>query len=221
MIGIVGKGNFSKLIQEEFSKRKVEYVLYDYQDNKDQLNKVLNCEYIILALPIQYIEDFLSNINNQIIIDVCSVKEYPKELYLKNKIKAILTHPMFGPNSVKEHGLKNQKIMLSFDLVDEKEKSKFLNFLKRFNLNAIEMSCSDHDKITSKTLVLHHIIGRIIPLLKKEELDTSNYNKLLDIYNSVVSDSDDLFNSLIKYNKYSKEELSLMRDKIDKLISNI
>ena len=134
-IGIIGKGNFSLLLQDIFKQNNISYSIYDHQDSKKQLKEILKCKYLILAIPVQYIEDFISNINKKhIIIDICSVKEYPKNLYKKNKINAILTHPMFGPNSVKEFGLEKQKIMLDFELTDKLNKDIFLDFIKKFKL---------------------------------------------------------------------------------------
>lgn len=220
MIGIFGKGNFSKLIQEIFNQKKINFTVSDYLDTKENIENVLKCDYIILAVPAQYINNYLKYITNQIIIDICSVKEYPKELYVKHNVSAILTHPMFGPNSYKEFGLKDQKIMLDLSLFKGNTEEIF-NFLRNLELEIIEMSSKEHDEITAKTLALHHIVGRIIPEINNEKLDTSNYRKILEVYKSVKNDSDDLFISLIKYNKYVKNEIELIKNRLNEIIKGI
>lgn len=193
-------------------------------DLYDPINKLGNSfklnEYkvVIMAIPAQYIEESIFGLSSQaLLIDVASVKEYPKSIYIKYKRKAILTHPMFGPNSYKEKGLKNQKIMVDYSLVNHKISQEFKKYIKNLGLLEFEMNSESHDKITAKTLVLHHIIGRIIPELFEEELDTLNYNKIKSIYYSVKNDSDDLFNSLLKYNKYSKDIIKTLNSNLEKL----
>lgn len=208
---IYGNGSFGRLLSKILEENKTSFQIVNPLKYKD----LTKHRVVIMAIPAQYIKENLKKIHpNALIIDVASVKEYPKEIYIKNNRKAILTHPMFGPNSYKEMGLKNQKIMTDYSLINNQTKKEFKNYIKLLELKEMEMSSSDHDKITAKTLVLHHIIGRIVPELFEEELDTLNYKKIKEIYDSVKSDSDDLFKSLMKYNRYSKNLLKEISNKI-------
>jgi len=220
MITIIGQGNFGSLLSEIFQEYKIEHSIVDFHKNIGSIEDIKKAKYIIMSVPVQYLESTINKINidlkEKIFIDTCSVKLMPQKIYKKLKLNVFLTHPMFGPNSYRDKGLEGQNIMIDSFNVPTTELVKIKAFLLQFNLKIVEISSDEHDQITANTLVLHHLIGRIIPPLKKEELDTLNYKKIKSIQDSVLSDSDELFLSLIEYNPYAKKLIKKIKENLEK-----
>jgi prephenate dehydrogenase len=80
--------------------------------NEVSLAKALQNETIFIAVPIRDFESLIHEFKNDIqgkktVIDVCSVKVFPKNVMIENlssEIDIIATHPLFGPDSLKDRG---------------------------------------------------------------------------------------------------------------------
>ncbi len=116
-VSIVGFGRFGKtlyrLIKDDF--------IASVYDKKDPVEKIYDSEVIFYAVPISSFEKVISTHKkyfkkDHLLIDVLSVKLHPAKIfnkYLKGTpIQAILTHPMFGPDSAKA-GFENLPIILA------------------------------------------------------------------------------------------------------------
>jgi len=129
---IIGLGRFGKLLAEILKNDFTVYV-WSKSDKKKiakemgiewvELNEGIKiCDVVFYCVPISEFENILIA-NNEIykqsspklIIDIQSVKVSPKKIlekHLPKHCQAILTHPIFGPNSVQEHGLPGSRIMM-------------------------------------------------------------------------------------------------------------
>ena len=95
-IGIIGFGRFGELAGKYLSKHFKVYA-YDSQNKKyasnnniipSNLNEVCKKDVILLAVPISQLESVLNEIKNLVnenalVVDACSVKEYPVQLMKK------------------------------------------------------------------------------------------------------------------------------------------
>ena len=152
---------------------------------------------------------FLSSCEPKLIIDVLSVKEYPKQIlneYLFNKHQVILTHPMFGPDTVKQIGVK--KLPIVFDQINASLENinKWKTIFENIGLKIIEMSAAEHDKNVAKSQSLAHFIGRALELINTEPslIDTMAAKKLHEIKEQVVSNTWQLFEDMHNFNQYTK-----------------
>src|SRR3990167_6593876 len=104
-VAIVGLGRFGKtlkrLLDQDFELTII---------NRENVEEIVNCEVIFYCVPISTFESVIKSHkkyfkDSHLLIDVLSVKMHPKKVlnkYLKNlKTQALLTHPMFGPDSSK------------------------------------------------------------------------------------------------------------------------
>jgi prephenate dehydrogenase len=115
-------------------------------------------------VPIENFESVISEIHayirpEQIVMDICSVKEHPLKImhkYIKNG--AVLgTHPMFGPG-VKS--IKNQNFVLTPTNAKEEEVAgEFGNWLKEKGAKVFVMSPREHDELMSVVLGLPYFLS--------------------------------------------------------------
>lgn len=222
-IGIIGFGRFGKLITKYLSEDLKVFVFN--RSNKDKeikeangiptsLDEVCKKDIIIPCVPISQFEDCLNKIknlleNDSIVIDVCSVKEYPVQVMektLPKNVQILATHPMFGPDSAAD-SLKDRKIVLCKVRMDNDKYEKIKEFLGEKSLIIIEATPEEHDKDIAKSLLLTHFIGRsLIDLgVKNFDMDTEGHKRLMNILGMVKNDTKQLFEDMNNYNKYSKK----------------
>tara|TARA_Y100000310_G_scaffold218893_1_gene220235 strand:- start:1813 stop:2541 length:729 start_codon:yes stop_codon:yes gene_type:complete len=221
-IGVIGFGRFGEFLTGHLSKDCRVYV-YGRSDKSDKikeknavpasLEEVCKKDVVVLAVPISEFEKVLVQIKdilkeNSTVIDVCSVKEYPVKLMneiLPKKTQILATHPLFGPDSVKD-SLDGKKVVICRVNVLDTMYNKIKDYLKKKNLIILEITPEEHDKEIAKSLLLTHFIGRALIDLKKSNLDidTEGYKNLLRILNTAKNDTLQLFEDMNHYNKYAK-----------------
>lgn len=221
-LGIIGFGDFGQLIAKHLKKHF--FVSVCDKENKRTaakklrvrfapLREVCSSDVIVLAIPIHSLEQVLRQIRSLLkpgclVVDVCSVKEYPVKLMkniLPENVEIIGTHPLFGIVSAKR-GFKGLGVVVC--PVRTSRKKEFVKFLRNtLGLNVIMMTPLEHDKEIAKTQVLAQFIGRILmdAGVKKEKLTLKSYECLLDLKNMIEVNTLELFNALNKYNKFSKK----------------
>lgn len=231
-IGIVGYGDFTKLMLEYMSpfadivvsSRKQDFGDAGFGASFAPNKEVLSCPIIILSIPAQFISEFLDNnyeyINDQaIVIDVCSVKVKPLDVMvakLPANCSIIGTHPMFGPASVKKNmGIKNLKCVVSAKRADEKVLNDLMSFLSQdLGLEVIKKTADQHDREMAYVQGLSHYLGRVMDIMNipDSELSTLAYDDLLDMKRIQGGDSWDLFESIMDQNPYAREVNQKFKD---------
>jgi prephenate dehydrogenase len=230
MIGIIGFGRFGKLVSH-YLARDLEVFVYSRSDKSSEITRtgaqaasletVCRQDIVIPCVPISSFRDNLISIapllkSETLVIDVCSVKEYPVQWMLKElpeSVSILATHPMFGPDSAAD-SLKDRKICLCKVRVPKDQYNKIKNYLASKGLIVIEASAKEHDEQIATSLSLTHLIGRTlsesgaVPL----DIDTEGYKRLLRILEVVERDTWQLFLDMHRYNPYAREKrLSFMK----------
>ena len=185
-IGIIGFGRFGKLLTKHLSEDFEVYV--SSRSNKDKeikelkgipasFEEVCKKDIIIPCVPISAFEDTMHKAKellkeNALVIDVCSVKEYPVKLMkeiLPEKIKLLATHPLFGPDSASETLEGNSIVLCKIRLTDDCYQ-KIKSHLQKKGLIVIEATPEEHDKEIAVSLALTHFIGRALADFKAKKL---------------------------------------------------
>jgi prephenate dehydrogenase len=140
--------------------------------------------------------------NDQIIIDITSVKTLPVKMmhrYLK-KGKILGTHPMFGPSAPS----KGQNFILTPTNKEERKTAKLIKrLLKPGGFNIIIMSPHKHDEMIGVIMSLTHFVGLVTAASwKKLKIErymkkgSTSFNFLFRFAKSVVDSNPELYSYL-------------------------
>lgn len=221
-IGIIGFGRFGKLLST-LLKKSHKVRVFDIKNKAKEaeelgvewatLDEVCSQDLIIFCVPISETGKALKKIRNKvkenaIVMDTCSVKEYPAKLMLRHlpqKTEIIASHPMFGPDSAK-YGLKGLHIVLYPLRIKKQSFGAVKDIFKALGLKTIEMTPEEHDKQSAWSLCLVHFLGRGLEKMKitPQKITTLGFERLLKVQETVTNDTWQLFRDMQKYNKFAK-----------------
>lgn len=224
-VSIIGFGRFGqtlyRLLKDDFS-----LTIYTRNPLPDEakmgntiyttdLDKTYESDVIFYAIPISSFEEVLQNHKqyfrpHHVLLDTLSVKIYPKKLlgkYLQEtQTQALLTHPMFGPDSSKEGFETLPLILENFNATNETY-AFWKTYFQKKHLSVIEMTAKDHDKLAAKSQGLTHFIGRLLEEMNIQPtiIDSIGTKKLLAVKEQTCNDSWKLFTDLQHFNPYTKQ----------------
>lgn len=124
-IAIVGYGRFGKTLNRLFDG-EFEVGIFHHDSPPKEIFSFSKT--IFYCIPIESFEQIIKKhkayIDNHLLIDTLSVKEYPKKIFAKHLLKtsgkSLLTHPLFGPDSSK-NGFSNLPIVLDKNTCEDSE----------------------------------------------------------------------------------------------------
>ena len=228
-VSIIGYGRFGAMLHALLSKG-FEVDVYDKkQINNSDVNEVslkdaLKNETIFIAVPIRDFESLIHEIKNDIqgnktVIDVCSVKVIPKNVMTQNlsaEIDIIATHPLFGPDSLKDSG----SVMTMESVRDSYGRFEFWkNYFDSQNITIEEISAEEHDMMAARSQGLTHFVGRVIDDFGTDQtrIDTEGYKALHKLVNQTCNDSWELFEDIQSYNPYTQKMVSELSESFKKI----
>jgi arogenate dehydrogenase (NADP+), plant len=179
---------------------------------------ILSMDQVLARLPVQRLR------RNTLIVDVLSVKEFPKRLLLSKlprQVDILCTHPMFGPDSGKAswEGLNfmYERVRIG-DSEDRQERCEiFLDFFRKQGCKMVEITCEEHDKAAASTQFITHTVGRMLGAMGLEStpIDTKGYQSLLSLVENTTNDSFELYYGLFMYNQNATQELDRLERAFD------
>lgn len=242
-ISIVGYGRFGqtlyRLLKDDFkitlyNRSDISPDAVDFAKNtritKD-LKEVYASDVIFYAVPISQFEPVIATHSQyfeprHVLIDVLSVKLHPAKVLKKylgdSKPQALLTHPMFGPDSSRS-GFTDLPIILDKFKTDESTYKFWKDYFKSKHLHIIEMTADEHDKMAANSQGLTHFLGRLLDEYKFDDtpIDTLGAQKLQEIKKQTVSDTWQLFTDLQHYNPYTKKMRLKLGEAYDKVYNKL
>lgn len=242
-VSIIGMGRFGKTLYE-LLKDDFEITLFNRSPIKrdsiaitkntrisDDLSEVYKSEVIFYAVPISEFESVIASHKDyfrpdHLLIDVLTVKRYPAYIFKKYltglTTQALLTHPMFGPDSVAK-GFADLPIILDKFTSDTTNYKFWNNYFASKKLKVVELSPDEHDKMAANSQGLTHFLGRLLEAFKMEEtpIDTVGAQKLLDIKQQTCNDTWQLFTDLQHYNPYTKKMRLKLGDAYDQVYNKL
>ena len=228
-VSIIGFGRFGVMLHALLTKG-FEVDVYDkniidnVEVNEVSFEEALKNDTIFIAVPIRDFEDLVVDISSKIqsgktIIDVCSVKVFPKKVMIDNlpeKTDIIATHPLFGPDSLKDSGsvMTMEAVRNSF-----KRYNFWKNYFESQNIIIEEISAEDHDMMAARSQGLTHFVGRVIDDFgtNQTRIDTEGYKALHKLVNQTCNDSWDLFEDIQNYNPYTEKMISELNGSFKKI----
>jgi prephenate dehydrogenase len=160
------------------------------------------------------------------LIDVLSVKVHAQQVFkqfLPSNCQAILTHPMFGPDSVSQHGLQGLPMVMNQFKSNDETYLFWKNYFANKGLKIQEMTPAEHDKAAAYSQGVAHFIGRVLGDfgLQPSAIDTLGAKKLQEIMNQTCNDSWQLFTDLQTRNPYTKEMRVKLGQSLDRVYQKL
>ena len=228
-VSIIGFGRFGAMLHSLLSKG-FEVDVFDKNsiDNSDvnevSLEDALQNETIFIAVPIRDFENLVKEISKKIssgktVIDVCSVKVFPKKVMLdnlSNETDIIATHPLFGPDSLKDSGsvMTMESVRNTFGRYDF-----WKNYFESQNISIEEISAEEHDMMAARSQGLTHFVGRVIDDFgtNQTRIDTEGYKALHKLVNQTCNDTWELFEDIQNFNPFTKKMISELNESFEKI----
>lgn len=244
-IGIVGFGNFGQFLAARFSKHGHKIIATSrgdytavatkmgvsfYQDIDDFCEEhpdvviistsIISTEKTLRAIPMQRLK------RSTLFVDVLSVKEFPKRLFLNTLPKhmdILCLHPMFGPDSGRGSWgglpLMYDRVRISNQPRRQQVASGILDIFALEGCRMVEMTCEEHDLQAASTQFITHTVGRMLGEmgLSSTTINTKGYESLLSLVQNTANDSFDLYYGLFMYNQNATQELQRLEMAFDKV----
>ena len=228
-VSIIGFGRFGAMLHSLLSKG-FEVDVFDKNsiDNSDvnevSLENALQNETIFIAVPIRDFENLVKDISKKIssgktVIDVCSVKVFPKKVMLdnlSNETDIIATHPLFGPDSLKDSGsvMTMESVRNTFGRYDF-----WKNYFESQNILIEEISAEEHDMMAARSQGLTHFVGRVIDDFgtNQTRIDTEGYKALHKLVNQTCNDTWELFEDIQNFNPFTEKMISELNESFEKI----
>jgi len=239
-ISIVGFGRFGKTLLRLFPThtRAVIFDLssieipveYTFARAAASLEEVYQQDVIFICVPISMFESVIKEhkhlFANKLLVDVLSVKVHPQRVFKEQlkatQARAILTHPMFGPDSAKE-SFENLPIVIDKFTATQEEYDWIKHLFRSNKLKIIEMAPDSHDRFAANSQGVAHYLGRILEDFRfsPTPIDTKGAHKLLEIKEQTCNDTFQLFTDLQIYNPYTKAMRAQIGESIDRICNKL
>jgi prephenate dehydrogenase len=236
-IGIIGLGRFGRFAAG-ILKKDFRVLAYDSAPGprirglkRTTLAGAAQPPVVVLCVPISRMEPVCRSLApllrpGQLVIDTCSVKEWPLEIMLKwlpREVEILGSHPLFGPDSAR-YGIQGQRIALCRGrghCVPEVRE-----YLTSLGLQVIVTSPARHDREMAKTQALFHFLARGVAALNicPSKLTTPGPAKLFHDFEDVQNDSLQLFRDLESRNRFAapfRRRLLQSMEKINQELSRL
>ncbi|MCW4006872.1 MAG: prephenate dehydrogenase/arogenate dehydrogenase family protein [Candidatus Bathyarchaeota archaeon] len=187
----------------------------------DFTQAIQGADRILICVSISAFEEVIKKISpalkpNQVVMDICSIKDYPVKVMHENIQTALTlgTHPVFGPGS---HGLKHKAYILTpTNDAEAQYAEKFKNWLQKEGANVFVMSPKKHDELMSMVLGLPHFLGLVAceTLLEQpafsetKQVAGTTYRMLFTLAEATAMETPDVYASL----QTKLPELSALED---------
>lgn len=178
-IAIIGAGKMGVWFAKFFQSKGFTVVLADRKKEKlaklkdlqvdltvDFKAAIQDADQILICVSISAFEEVVKALSpaiqkDQIVMDVCSIKETPVKImhqYIKNAT-VLGTHPVFGPGS---NGVKHKAYILTPTNAEEQGFAEHIKkWLEQQQANVFIMTPKKHDELMSVVLGLPHFLGLV------------------------------------------------------------
>jgi arogenate dehydrogenase (NADP+), plant len=143
------------------------------------------------------------------LIDVLSVKVHARDVFARHlppTYQALLTHPLFGPDSVAATGLAGQTIVIDGYRLAPADVELWRQYFASKGLVVVPMPADEHDRLAAESQGVTHFVGRTLERfgLTPTPIDTLGTKRLQDVTSQVSNDTWQLFVDLQTLNPHTK-----------------
>ncbi|MCI5066083.1 prephenate dehydrogenase/arogenate dehydrogenase family protein, partial [bacterium] len=151
----------------------------------------------------------------RVFIDLLSIKTLAQQIFAEHLAPHhhfLLTHPMFGPDSVRKAGIAGQRLVLcppeaACEPTAHDEHAYWKTFFEEHSLHVVSLSAEEHDRLAARSQGLTHFVGRVLDEfnLQPTAIDTLGAEQLFSLKEQTCNDSWELFSGLQTKNPYTVE----------------
>ena len=135
---------------------------------------------------------------------------------LSNETDIIATHPLFGPDSLKDSGsvMTMEPVRNTFGRYDF-----WKNYFESQNILIEEISAEEHDMMAARSQGLTHFVGRVIDDFgtNQTRIDTEGYKALHKLVNQTCNDTWELFEDIQNFNPFTEKMISELNESFEKI----
>ena len=226
-VGVVGLGRFGRLWASMLQNN---FTLSVYDSDPAQraqaelhglvsasLDDTLASDAVFYCVPISAFEATLEEHlplfrelgGTRTLIDVLSVKLHARDIFerhLPAGYHALLTHPLFGPDSVAASGMAGQTIVIDGYRLPSEAFDAWRYYFESKGLVVVPMSADEHDRLAAESQGVTHFVGRTLERFgfAPTRIDTLGTKRLQDVTSQVSNDTWQLFVDLQTLNPHTK-----------------
>ncbi len=181
--GVIGLGRFGRLwasmLQPDFTVSAYDIDPMQRADaerlgiSTASLHDTLASDAVFYCIPIssfettikEHLPHFHELGGGRTLIDVLSVKVHAREVFerhLPADYHALLTHPLFGPDSVAASGVEGQTIVLDGYRLPPAALEAWSGYFESKGLVVVPMSADEHDRLAAESQGVTHFVGRTL-----------------------------------------------------------
>jgi len=176
---------------------------------ESSVKAIEGAERVLLCVPLESLEAVLEEISShinseQVVMDICSIKEIPVNLLHKyvKKGTALGTHPVFGPGTKRIEG--QNYVLTPINDKEMKFAKRFGTWLEEKGANVVITSPRDHDELMSVVLGFPHFLGLVVGdtllsysnFVEAKEVAGASYRLLLTLAEAIASDDTEFYSNL-------------------------
>jgi prephenate dehydrogenase len=225
-VGIIGLGSFGAFLAGLIPK---EARVIGCDSNPERtvpgvataaFEEVARASVVLLAVPLDTLPGVLERIKGVIrpetlLIDVCSAKVKPGELYadiLSAHGNLLLTHPLFGPQSA-AGGTAGHRLIVT-KMQGEAAQKAVVFCSRQLGLEVHHMSAEEHDMVMARVHALTFFVARGLGNmgLTDELFMTPSYKMLMDLVRLDKTHSGELFKTIEQGNPYARQQRQRLMD---------
>lgn len=192
--------------------------------------EIFQCDAVFFCVTISALPDVLKRTSRYmrpgtLVADTCSVKLLPGKWMdetVPEGVNVLGTHPMFGPDSVR-NGWEGLPLVLCPVRLGRETLRRWKDIFSGFGLRVIVMTADEHDHQAAYSQGVTHFIGRVLDDLgiDEAELATLGYRKILEVKQQTCNDPWQLFLDLQRYNPYTEEMRRRLNGSLERVMEAI
>ncbi len=177
---------------------------------------------VVLAVPIRKLPEVLDAIAPRLrpgamVVDVCSVKLEPgrwMQERLPGTVHPVGTHPLFGPDSVREEGLAGQRIAICPAPGHERAADDVAAVCRELGLEPLFVDADEHDRRMARSQAMVFLVARSLRRAgiaaedapdhrRLVELGTPSERRFLSVLELVSADTEELYEDIVRHNPHA------------------
>lgn len=179
---------------------------------------------VVIAVPIRVLPYVLDELvphlrPGALVVDMCSVKVEPVRWMVERlppTARPVGTHPLLGPDSVREEGLEGQRIAVCAAPGHEKAAAEVAAACRELGLDPVRLDADDHDRRMARSQAMVFLVARSLRRAgivagdvrersRLAELGTPSERRFLSILELVEADTEELYEDLIRHNPHAHD----------------